>query len=368
MSWEYGWVTANYRDLNGSLLQGTVEVFLTQRVTDSDTGAILPRGKYADVSLNSEGDNSFMLEIPSTDEFNTTGWGWDIVVHLEGREDELFQGVMIPVGEVVDLNTYLPNGLSAPEFSETYALVDFIRVTDTDFVTGDGRHVDIPTGPQGPQGVPGPPGLTGPQGPIGPEGPAGLQGSKGDKGDIGPMGPRGIQGIQGVQGLTGPRGAMGPDLMPDIVRIDNELATTNTNVSQAMSDASDAFGLSSQAANDAAAAHNAAVAALEAAKNSGAVVRIDSSKGVLFKSNLVSTVLSVTVFKGDQIINNILDLQSAYGPGSYLEWQWQRVNEETFGTILSSDPRIGNGGFTFTLSPADVDVKVVFRCTVNSGA
>lgn len=100
---------------------------------------------------------------------------------------------------------------------------------------------------------------------------------------------------------------------------------------------------------------------------SPALVRIDSSRGVLFKSNTVSTVLSVTIFRGDMIINNILDLWDVYGPGAYLEWQWQRLDDEDFGTISASDPRIGAGGFTFTLTPEDVDTRVVFRCTVNGG-
>ena len=100
---------------------------------------------------------------------------------------------------------------------------------------------------------------------------------------------------------------------------------------------------------------------------SPALVRIDSSRGVLFKSNQVSTVLSVTIFRGDLTITNILDLKTVYGPGAYLEWQWQRLDDTEFGTISSADPRIGASGFTFTLTPEDVDTKVVFRCVVNGG-
>lgn len=123
--------------------------------------------------------------------------------------------------------------------------------------------------------------------------------------------------------------------------------------------------LSQSAAQQAQDAWNASVAATDAVARAACVVRIDSSKGVMFRQNEVSTVLSVTVFKGDQIITDILSLQNAYSSGAYLEWSWQRYNEDTFGVISSSDPRISNGGFTFTLSPADVDTKVVFRCTVN---
>lgn len=99
-----------------------------------------------------------------------------------------------------------------------------------------------------------------------------------------------------------------------------------------------------------------------------AVVRIDSSKGTMFKADTgVNTVLNVSVFKGDQVISDLTALRAAYGPGAYLEWQWQRLNEDTYGLILASDSRLSNGGFTFTLTPADVDTKVVFRCAVHTG-
>ena len=115
---------------------------------------------------------------------------------------------------------------------------------------------------------------------------------------------------------------------------------------------------STQAATDAQNAWNEV-------QKAAAIVRIESSRGVLFRQNEVNTVLKVTVFKGDKIISDILELQAIYGAGAYLEWQWQRYNETEFGVISSSDSRIGSGGFTLTLTPADVDNKVTFRCTVN---
>lgn len=93
-----------------------------------------------------------------------------------------------------------------------------------------------------------------------------------------------------------------------------------------------------------------------------AVLRIDSSRGTVFKNNAVATVLSAVIYYGPQRITNIDDLHAAFGPGAYLEWKWQKVNEDTFGTILTTDSRIGDNGFTFTLSPDDVDTKVTFIC------
>lgn len=92
------------------------------------------------------------------------------------------------------------------------------------------------------------------------------------------------------------------------------------------------------------------------------VLRIDSSRGTVFKNNAVSTVLSVVIYRGSKRITDITSLRAEYGDSAYIQWLWQRIGEDTFGTILSTDSRLGNDGFTFTLSPADVDTKVVFMC------
>jgi hypothetical protein len=91
-------------------------------------------------------------------------------------------------------------------------------------------------------------------------------------------------------------------------------------------------------------------------------LRIDSSRGTVFKNSAVSTVLSAVIYKGSKRITDITALKAEYGDSAYLEWSWQRMGENAFGTIVSTDSRIGNGGFTFTLSPDDVDTKVVFMC------
>lgn len=92
------------------------------------------------------------------------------------------------------------------------------------------------------------------------------------------------------------------------------------------------------------------------------VLRIDSSKGTVFKNNSMSTVLSVVIYKGSELINNITDLHRVFGSGAYLEWYWQKLDDDTFGVILSTDEKIGNSGFTLTISPEDVNTKVTFRC------
>ena len=91
-------------------------------------------------------------------------------------------------------------------------------------------------------------------------------------------------------------------------------------------------------------------------------LRIESSRGTVFKNNEVSTVLSVVIYYGSRRITDITALRAAFGNTAYLQWKWQRLNDQTFGTISASDSRLGQDGFTLTLTPADVDVKVTFMC------
>ena len=92
------------------------------------------------------------------------------------------------------------------------------------------------------------------------------------------------------------------------------------------------------------------------------LLRIESSRGTVFKNDHVETVLSVVIYHGKKRITNATELSEAFGSGAYLQWKWQRLDDDSFGIIASADPRFGNDGFTFTLKPEDVDTKVTFMC------
>lgn len=94
------------------------------------------------------------------------------------------------------------------------------------------------------------------------------------------------------------------------------------------------------------------------------LLRIDSSRGTVFKNNAVSTVLSVVIYSGSTRITSFEELARAFGPGASLQWEWLRMDEDTYGVISAADSRLSDHGFRFTLSPADVDVKVTFRCSL----
>ncbi len=94
----------------------------------------------------------------------------------------------------------------------------------------------------------------------------------------------------------------------------------------------------------------------------GVTLRIDSSRGTVFKNSEVATTLSVVIFKGGKTITDAAAMRAEFGTAAHLEWEWQRMGESTFGTILATDSRLSNEGFSLLLVPGDVDTKVVFRC------
>ena len=91
-------------------------------------------------------------------------------------------------------------------------------------------------------------------------------------------------------------------------------------------------------------------------------LRIESSRGTVFKNDSVVTVLSVVIYKGSQRITDSTTMKSIFGNAAYLQWKWQRLDDESFGIISAGDERFGDNGFTFALSPEDVDTKVTFMC------
>ena len=94
----------------------------------------------------------------------------------------------------------------------------------------------------------------------------------------------------------------------------------------------------------------------------GTVLRIDSSRGTVFKSNEISTILTVTIFRGSDQITDINSLHEAFGNSAYLRWHWQKVDDSTFNYMPADDERFSNNGFTLTIAPDDVDTKVTFMC------
>lgn len=92
------------------------------------------------------------------------------------------------------------------------------------------------------------------------------------------------------------------------------------------------------------------------------VLHIESSRGTVFKNDMVATVLSIVIYHGSKRITDSATMKAAFGSTAYLQWKWQRLDDLSFGILSASDTRFGDNGFTFTLSPEDVDTKVTFMC------
>lgn len=96
------------------------------------------------------------------------------------------------------------------------------------------------------------------------------------------------------------------------------------------------------------------------------ILRIESSRGTVFKNDSVSTVLSVVIYHGKNRITDIDTLRKDYGNTAYIEWEYQHMKEDTFSVLSANDPRISNDGFSLTLSPEDVDTKITFMATLKT--
>ena len=105
-----------------------------------------------------------------------------------------------------------------------------------------------------------------------------------------------------------------------------------------------------------------ATGATGAAGEAATTLRIESSRGTVFKRDDVSTVLSAVIYNGSQRITDITALRAKFGSTAYLQWKWRRRDDSGYGTISASDSRITNSGFSFTVTAADVDANVTFLC------
>ena len=95
------------------------------------------------------------------------------------------------------------------------------------------------------------------------------------------------------------------------------------------------------------------------------LLRIDSSRGNVFKNNMVSTVLTVNIIKAGETIRTAARMRQVFGAGAYLQWLWKHIDDDSFHYIVSTDSMISDDGFTLTLTPDKVDTKVTFQCELN---
>lgn len=94
----------------------------------------------------------------------------------------------------------------------------------------------------------------------------------------------------------------------------------------------------------------------------GVVMRIDSTRGLVFKNSWYNTQLRVTIIKGPKIITDLQALRAQFGSGAYLQWYFRKQVDQEWSTMSVSDSRITEGGFCLTVTPDDVDEQITFQC------
>jgi hypothetical protein len=139
---------------------------------------------------------------------------------------------------------------------------------------------------------------------------------------------------------------------------------TTAKTDEAQSTADKASTTASTAQSTADSAVDTANTAVATAKDA-ATITITSTHGLVFKDSAISTALMVIVFQpGGTRIEDQTALTDAFGSSAHIEWRWRRDDEDEWKTILTSDDRLTDDGFTLTVSPDDVNDRTSFEASV----
>lgn len=109
--------------------------------------------------------------------------------------------------------------------------------------------------------------------------------------------------------------------------------------------------------------------AIEAAKTAkdAATITITSTHGSVFKDNAITTSLNVSVFQpGGTRIETQAALEAAFGHTARIEWRWRKNTDGEWRTIVSTDSRLSNNGFSLAITPEDVDERTSFEATMET--
>lgn len=139
---------------------------------------------------------------------------------------------------------------------------------------------------------------------------------------------------------------------------------TRTDVDNAVSDASQAVDTAGKAADTANTAKQNADKAIAETKDL-VTLRIDSSRGTVFKNSEVSTVLTVRCYKRGQELTTLTALRQAMlDATARIRWYVLREGDTDWVSLADSDQMLSNDGFTLTVTPDDVTVKCTFKAEI----
>ena len=152
-------------------------------------------------------------------------------------------------------------------------------------------------------------------------------------------------------------GAEGTATTPKVIGADGGGDRTREAVNQATSDAS-------KAKDDAGAAKSDAAKAVAETKDL-VTLRIDSSRGTVFKNSEVSTVLAVRCYKRGQELTTLTALRQAMlDTTARIRWYVLREGDTEWVSLADSDPMLSDDGFTLTVTPSDVSIKCTFKAEI----
>lgn len=92
------------------------------------------------------------------------------------------------------------------------------------------------------------------------------------------------------------------------------------------------------------------------------ILTVSSSNGTKFKDRNTGSVLTVSIQRGNKTITNITELHEAFGDDAFLSWSYRKNNDEGWSSISDTDSRIGQNGFTLTVSPDSYDWENDYKC------
>lgn len=95
------------------------------------------------------------------------------------------------------------------------------------------------------------------------------------------------------------------------------------------------------------------------------LLTIDSSNGNLFKNTNISTSLVVNITVAGETITSSNRMYEVFGENAAIKWKCRKYQSEIIEDIAADDPRLSDSGFIFTISPSDVDTKMVFFCELD---
>jgi hypothetical protein len=117
-------------------------------------------------------------------------------------------------------------------------------------------------------------------------------------------------------------------------------------------------------AQDAAAARKSAEDAAAETRDL-VTLRIDSSRGTVFRNASASTVLTVRCYKRGAEITTLSGLRDALGDQTArIRWWVLREGDADWVSLSASDPMLSQDGFALTITPDDVEVKCTFKAEV----